>query len=266
MDWGVDTIFGIPGDGINGIIEVAADAARTRFASFRSATRRPRRSRPAPTPNRPASSASASPPRVPAASICSTGFTTPSGRPAGAGHHRPQFHDLIDTFTQQDVELDKLLHGRLPSTTRGSWGRPMSRTSSNLPAAPRSPIAASRTSPCRSISSRCRSESARSRRNVAAPRLRGDGAFEPRCRARINLRARRRNPQFRQKNRHPRRPRRARRGQELRAASRAARRADRQAAARQGGACPTTARIASAASAFSARGRPRTRWRAATRC
>ena len=63
-----------------------------------------------------------------------------------------QYHDLIGTHTQQDVELDKLFMD-VASTTPGSWARPTSRTWPTSPAAPRSPIAAWRTSPSRSTCS-----------------------------------------------------------------------------------------------------------------
>jgi thiamine pyrophosphate-dependent acetolactate synthase large subunit-like protein len=47
--WGVDTVFGMPGDGINGVIE--AIRARIAFDSYRRGTRSRLRSWPADTPN-----------------------------------------------------------------------------------------------------------------------------------------------------------------------------------------------------------------------
>ena len=56
-----------------------------------------------------AGSAAASPPRVPAASICLNGLYDAKldGAPVVAITGL-QFHDLLHTYTQQDVELDKL--------------------------------------------------------------------------------------------------------------------------------------------------------------
>ena len=68
-DWGVDTIFGLPGDGINGITEGCV-AIRTASGSCWCITRKPPRSwRPA-TRRAPAGSACVSRRRVPAGSIC----------------------------------------------------------------------------------------------------------------------------------------------------------------------------------------------------
>ena len=89
-EWGVDTVFGLPGDGINGLVEAfrkAADGSATSSAGTRKRPRWPR----AATPSSPASSAYASPPPRPAPCICSTGCTTPRSTGPGAGDHR---HDL----------------------------------------------------------------------------------------------------------------------------------------------------------------------------
>lgn len=108
IDWGVDTIFGIPGDGINGIIE----ALRTRQEKIRFIQVR----------------------HEEAAAFAACGYAKWTGRlgvciatSGPGGIHllnglydakldgQPvlaitglQFHDLVHTFTQQDVELDKL--------------------------------------------------------------------------------------------------------------------------------------------------------------
>ena len=69
LDWGVDTVFGLPGDGINGIME----ALRTRQDRIRFIQVRHEEAAalwPAATPSSPASSASAWPPPGPAASTC----------------------------------------------------------------------------------------------------------------------------------------------------------------------------------------------------
>ena len=108
IEWGVDTVFGIPGDGINGIIE----ALRTRQDRIRFIQVRHEES----------------------AAFAACGYAKWTGRlgvclatSGPGGIHllngiydakldgQPvlaitglQFHDLLSTFTQQDVELDKL--------------------------------------------------------------------------------------------------------------------------------------------------------------
>jgi pyruvate dehydrogenase (quinone)/pyruvate oxidase len=108
IDWEVDTIFGLPGDGINGIIE----ALRTRQDKIRFIQVR----------------------HEEAAAFAACGYAKWTGRlgvciaTSGPGgihllnglydaklDRQPvlaitglQFHDLLATFTQQDVELDKL--------------------------------------------------------------------------------------------------------------------------------------------------------------
>src|SRR5258708_2397523 len=108
IQWGVDTVFGIPGDGINGIME----ALRTHQKSIRFVQTRHEES----------------------AAFMACGYAKYTGRlgvclatsgPGGihllnglydakldhqpvlaiTGHH---FHDLIDTFAQQDVDLDRV--------------------------------------------------------------------------------------------------------------------------------------------------------------
>jgi pyruvate dehydrogenase (quinone) len=108
LDWGVDTVFGIPGDGINGIMEsLRTRAEKIRFIQVR---------------------------HEEAAAFMACGYAKYTGRlgvclatsgPGGihllnglydakldgqpvlaiTGH---VYHDLIDTFSQQDVDLDKL--------------------------------------------------------------------------------------------------------------------------------------------------------------
>lgn len=108
IEWGVEVVFGIPGDGINGIIE----ALRTRQEQIRFIQVR----------------------HEEAAAFAACGYAKWTGRlgvciatSGPGGIHllnglydakldgQPvlaitglQFHDLVDTFTQQDVELDKL--------------------------------------------------------------------------------------------------------------------------------------------------------------
>ena len=108
LGWGVDTIFGIPGDGINGIIEALRKRQdKVRFIQVR---------------------------HEEAAAFAACGYAKWTGRlgvciatSGPGGIHllnglydakldgQPvlaitglQFHDLLNTFTQQDVELDKL--------------------------------------------------------------------------------------------------------------------------------------------------------------
>src|SRR5438105_8148117 len=108
IQWGVDTVFGIPGDGINGIIEsLRTKQERIRFIQVR---------------------------HEEAAAFNACAYAKWTGRlgvclatSGPGGIHllnglydakldgQPvlaitglQFHDLVDTFTQQDVELDKL--------------------------------------------------------------------------------------------------------------------------------------------------------------
>src|SRR5437764_2568993 len=108
IDWGVDTIFGLPGDGINGIMEaLRTHRERIRFIHVR---------------------------HEEAAAFMACGYAKFTGRlgvcvatsgPGGLhllnGLYDAKmdgapvlaitamaYHDLIHTFTQQDVELDKL--------------------------------------------------------------------------------------------------------------------------------------------------------------
>src|SRR5437660_30891 len=108
IDWGVDTVFGLPGDGINGIMEALRKRQDTiRFIQVR---------------------------HEESAALMACGYAKYTGRlgvclatSGPGGIHllnglydakldgQPvlaitglQFHDLINTRTQQDVELDKL--------------------------------------------------------------------------------------------------------------------------------------------------------------
>ena len=85
--WGVDTIFGLPGDGINGVMEAFAKPRR-RFASSMCVTKSRRRSWLAPMPSSPDVSAFASLPPARVASICSMASTTPRWTRSRARHHR----------------------------------------------------------------------------------------------------------------------------------------------------------------------------------
>ncbi len=123
IDWNVDTVFGIPGDGVNGIIE----ALRRRRDEIRFIQVR----------------------HEEAAAFAACGYAKWTGRlgvcvaTSGPGgihllnglydaklDRQPvlaitglQFHDLLDTFTQQDVELDKLFIDVAVYNTRVMGGR-----------------------------------------------------------------------------------------------------------------------------------------------
>ena len=117
LEWGIDTIFGIPGDGINGIIEaLRKQQEKIRFIQVR---------------------------HEEAAAFMACAWAKFTGRLGACiatsgpgGIHllnglydakldgQPvlaitglQFHDLIGTSTQQDVALDKLFMRMLPYTT-----------------------------------------------------------------------------------------------------------------------------------------------------
>src|SRR3569623_144315 len=108
IDWGVDTVFGIPGDGINGIMEsLRARQDEIRFVQVR---------------------------HEEVAAFAACGYAKFTGRlgvclaTSGPGEDHllngiydakldgqpvlaitgAQHHDLLDTWTQQDVDLDKL--------------------------------------------------------------------------------------------------------------------------------------------------------------
>jgi pyruvate dehydrogenase (quinone)/pyruvate oxidase len=108
LDWGVDTVFGIPGDGINGIIE----ALRTRQDRIRFIQVRHEEAA--------AFNACAYAKWTGKLGVC-LATSGPGGIHLLNGLYdakldgQPvlaitglQFHDLLHTFTQQDVELDKL--------------------------------------------------------------------------------------------------------------------------------------------------------------
>jgi pyruvate dehydrogenase (quinone)/pyruvate oxidase len=124
---GVDTIFGIPGDGINGIIE----ALRTRQDKIRFIQVRHEEAA--------AFAACAYAKWTGKLGVC-LATSGPGGIHLLNGLYdakldgQPvlaitglQFHDLVETFTQQNVELDKLFMTSA-FTTRASWDRPMLRT------------------------------------------------------------------------------------------------------------------------------------------
>src|SRR5436309_2589736 len=118
LDWGVDTVFGLPGDGINGVVEALRKRQeKIRFIQVR---------------------------HEEAAAFMACGYAKYTGRlgvclatsgPGGihllnglydakmdgqpvlaiTGH---AFHDLIDTFSQQDLDLDKVFQDVAVYNTR----------------------------------------------------------------------------------------------------------------------------------------------------
>lgn len=118
MDWGVDTIFGIPGDGINGIIE----SLRKREDSIRFIQTRHEEAA--------AFAACAYAKFTGKLGVC-IATSGPGGVHLLNGIYdakldgQPvlaitglQFHDLLSTHTQQDIELDKLFDDACAYSTR----------------------------------------------------------------------------------------------------------------------------------------------------
>ncbi|HEX7969805.1 MAG TPA: thiamine pyrophosphate-dependent enzyme [Stellaceae bacterium] len=108
MDWGVDTVFGIPGDGINGVIE----ALRVRKDKIRFIQVRHEEA---------AAFAACGYAKFTGKLGCCMATSGPGGIHLLNGLYDAkldgvpvlaitglQFHDLLDTYTQQDVELDKV--------------------------------------------------------------------------------------------------------------------------------------------------------------
>ncbi len=108
MDWGVDTVFGIPGDGINGVIEsLRKYQDRVRFIQVRH--------------EEAAAFAACGYAKFTGKLGCCIATSGPGGIHLLNGLYDAkldgvpvlaitglQFHDLLTTHTQQDVELDKL--------------------------------------------------------------------------------------------------------------------------------------------------------------
>src|SRR6059058_3361297 len=136
LAWGVDTVFGIPGDGINGIIEAFRKRQdRIRFIQVR---------------------------HEEAAAFAACSYAKFTGRLGvclatsgpGAIHllnglydakldgapvlaiTGMTYHDLIGTHYQQDVNTDYLFQD-VSLSTRESWGRPMWRQLQIWPSVPR---------------------------------------------------------------------------------------------------------------------------------
>jgi pyruvate dehydrogenase (quinone)/pyruvate oxidase len=127
QEWGVDTVFGLPGDGINGIME----ALRTRADTIRFVQVRHEEAAAFMAcgyANSPAASTFVSRRQELGGLHLLNGLYDAKldGQPVLAITSMP-YHDLIGTHTQQDVELDKLFVD-VPEYTSGSWARRTSRT------------------------------------------------------------------------------------------------------------------------------------------
>ena len=264
--WGVEVIFGLPGDGINGIMEALRKRAgpdplrpgaprgvgRLHGLRLRQVHRQARR---LPGDLGPGRHPSAQRP-----------LRRQARRPAGAGHHRHALPRPDRHASPSRTWSSTSCSSTSPSTTRASWARPTSRTSRTSPAGRRSATAASPTSPSRSTSRTWKSGGSGSQAQRAASHLGRVRAASAGLPAEADLRARGRHPE-RGQARSPSWPAAARcsAGDELEAvAERSARRSSRRCSARPR--CPTTARTRPAASACSARARRRRRWRTATPC
>ena len=108
VEWGVDTVFGMPGDGINGVMEaIRSRSARLRFVQVRH--------------EEAAAFAACAHAKWTGRLGCCLATTGPGGIHLLNGlydaklDHAPviavtgmPYHDLVDTFTQQDVDLAKL--------------------------------------------------------------------------------------------------------------------------------------------------------------
>ena len=106
--WDVDVVFGLPGDGVNGIFESLRK--RQDRIRFEGDTRSRRPSWPRPMPSGRGSSAYASPLPGPAAALVDGPLRCQARPGAGAGDHRDAVHDLIETFTQQDIDLTRVFN------------------------------------------------------------------------------------------------------------------------------------------------------------
>jgi len=108
IDWGVDTVFGMPGDGINGIMEaLRTHAEQIRFVQVRheEAAAFMACAHAKYTGKLGVCLATSGPGGIHLLNGCYDAKL--DGQPVLAitGHH---YHDLIGTFSQQDVDLDKL--------------------------------------------------------------------------------------------------------------------------------------------------------------
>ena len=122
-DWGVDVVFGMPGDGINGIMEALRKrqdddplrpgaprgVGRLHGVRLREVHRQARRL--------PGDVRAGRHPPAQRPLRRQARRRSPCSRSPGC-----RYHDLIGTHTQQDVELDKRLHRRRASTTTRIMG------------------------------------------------------------------------------------------------------------------------------------------------
>src|SRR3954470_12097398 len=116
--WGVDTIFGLPGDGINGVMEaIRKRAGEVRFIQVRH--------------EESAALMACAYSKWTGRIGCCLATTGPGGVHLLNGLYDAKFdkasviaitglpyHDLVDTFTQQDVDLPRLFADVAPTTRR----------------------------------------------------------------------------------------------------------------------------------------------------
>ncbi len=235
IDWGVRVVFGLPGDGINGIMEALARAAGPHLVRPGAARRGRgvhgvrlreihRSARRLPRDVRAGRDSSAERP-----------LRREDGRRAGARHHRPD----LSRSHRHALSAGSRSARRSSRTSRSSTSRcsaPATSARSSTPAAaPRCRCAASRTSRCPVD---LQEQPVERRQAVGEEGRRahvGRVAAADRRALRRGHARRRRRPERRHEDGHPRRPGRARRRRRARATRGSAGRADRQAAARQGG-------------------------------
>jgi len=129
LAWGVDTVYGLPGDGINGIMEALRQRQdRIRFFQVRH--------------EETAAFMACAHAKWTGRLGCCLATSGPGGIHLLNGLYDAkldgspvlaitglQFHDLLHTHTQQDVELDKLFMD-VAVYIRVSWDRPTPKTSS----------------------------------------------------------------------------------------------------------------------------------------
>ena len=234
IEGGVDIIFGLPGDGINGIVE----ALRRRQHDIRFVLARHEEAA--------AFMACAYAKVTGRLGVC-LATTGPGGTHLLTGLYDAKFdgapvlaitglpfHDLIQTFTQQDIDHSRLFQDVAAYTTAIHGAQHVRQAvDAGLPHC----AGRARRSACRAAGRRAGAE-AGGRQGLAAPQGRPLPQLRPQARAAAGGRARhgRRGAERRQPDRHSRRPGRARRCAGTRAGCRHSRCARRQGAARQGGA------------------------------
>ncbi len=169
IEWGVDTIFGFPGDGVDGFFE-SLRTHQENSASSRCVMKRPRLLLPAAMRSTPAALAFAAQPRGPAAFIFSTGFTTPSAICSRCSPSPGIPFTTSSEWTTSRMSISTSSTWTSLSSTSASWGRPTRSTSSTWRSAPLMAAAASLTSAFpKDIQEWPVSDKMRSNANIAGP-------------------------------------------------------------------------------------------------